>query len=350
MTQRNLSPYQMFRQLAEKHKPECSFNGKTKDDFNKWKKVALPKVLATLGDFPKRVPLNPELLIEWEHDGLIKQRWAIDTQEYLSVIVQVNFLPKLRKGGRHPALCCWHGHSQFGKESVMGNDSSDQRQADIRNRNYNYGHQMAQSGFVTFGIDWIGKGELDDAARPSYLNLAGDRDWCNLYYLNATMLGMSAIGINVTLGRAATDFVCTLPWVDADRLGVMGLSGGGTMTLWSTLCDRRFKASEIICYSSIWPRMGFRDLDYCGMQVAPGLFKLVDIPDAQGLIAPQPLLIDIGIHDTCFPVDDAMICYHKVETIYKAAGAAQKLELDLFPGEHAWGGHRSKDFFKKHLG
>lgn len=42
---------------------------------------------------------------------------------------------------------------------------------------------------------------------------------------------MTSISINVTHGRATTDVVCKLPGVDGERLGVMGLSGGGTMTL-----------------------------------------------------------------------------------------------------------------------
>jgi hypothetical protein len=209
---------------------------------------------------------------------------------------------------------------------------------------------MAQAGFVTFGIDWIGCGERNDNHKPHFRTQNGTRDWCNLYYLNATMLGMTSISINVTHGMAATDFACTFPFVDASRLGVMGLSGGGTMTLWTALTDRRMKAAEIICYSDLWARFGIRDLNYCGMQVAPGLFKLVDLPDLQGLLAPRPLLIDIGVHDTCFAMDNALECFRQVEAIYAAAGARDRLELDLFPGEHAWGGNKSEAFFQRHLG
>jgi hypothetical protein len=93
-----------------------------------------------------------------------------------------------------------------------------------------------------------------------------------------------------------------------------------------------------------------RDVNYCGMQVAPGLFKLVDLPDAQGLIAPRPLLVDIAAYDTCFIVDTAMQCYEQVKKIYRAAGAADCLELDFYQSEHAWGGNKSEAFFKKHLG
>jgi dienelactone hydrolase len=349
MSFRNLSPQGMFEKLALQHQPEYSFQGQSYQDFEAWQSTTLPAALATLGDFPGRVPLNPQLLAEWEHDGLIKQKWLIDVQEYLAATFLVNTPRGLASGERRPAILCWHGHGPYGKESVMGNDSTPELQDDIKRHNYDYGRQMAQKGFVTFAIDWIGAGERNDTNKPNWRNQDAGQDWCNLYYLNATMLGMTSLSINVTHGKAATDFACSLPSVDPRRLGVMGLSGGGTMTLWSALCDERFKAVEIICYSDLWAHFGIRDLNYCGMQVAPGLFKLVDLPDLQGLLAPRPLLVDIGAYDTCFKVDTAMACFDRVKQIYAAAGAAERLELDLFPGEHGWGGRRSEAFFRRYL-
>jgi dienelactone hydrolase len=231
----------------------------------------------------------------------------------------------------------------------MGNDSTPELRESIALMNYNYGHQMAQAGFITYAIDWMGYGDYDEATNYNGSRQAGGRDWCNIYYLHATMLGMTSLSINLQHGRAATDFACTLPGVDEGRLGVMGLSGGGAMTTWSALADPRFRAAEIICYSMLWQHMGLRDANYCGMQVAPGLYSLVDIPDLQGLIAPRPLLVDIGIYDAGFYVESALNCYHQVEAIYQAAGAADRLELDLFPGEHSWGGNRSIEFFARHL-
>lgn len=340
----------MFVKLAHEEIPKYSFKAKTTKDFEQWKAEALPKVLATLGDFPESVPLSPQLMAEWEHDGLKKQRWLIDVQKHLSAALQVNIPKDLREGEKRPAILCWHGHGQFGKESVMGNDSTSERRAAIQGANYNYGHQMAQHGYVTFAIDWIGVGERNDNAKPHFRSNNWGRDWCNLYYLNATMLGMTSLSINLAHGKAATDLACSLPFVDEDRLGVMGLSGGGTMTLWTALYDSRFKAAEIICYSNLFAYFGFNDLNYCGMQITPGLYKLVDLPELQGLLAPKPLLVDIGVYDTCFPIDESMACYKKVEEIYRTAGASDKLELDLFAGEHSWGGNKSVEFFKRSLG
>ena len=349
MSFRNLSPHHMFEQMARELRPQRTFSGATRSDFEQWKQETLPPVLATLGWSPEPVDANPRLLAEWEHDGLAKQRWLIDVQQHISATVLINYPEPPSQTIRRPTLLCWHGHGSFGKEPVMGNNSSADMRKDIQRFNYDYGHQMAKAGFVTFALDWIGAGERNDSHRPNARNHAGQRDWCNLYYLNATMLGTTSIAINVAHGRAVTDFVCGLPGVDPERLGVMGLSGGGTMTLWSTLCDQRFRAAEIICYSGLWPYFGMRDLNYCGMQVAPGLLQLAHLHDVQGLIAPRPLLVDVGAYDTCFKIDEAMECYRGVERIYAAAGCSQALELDLFPGEHGWGGNRSREFFSRHL-
>lgn len=203
---------------------------------------------------------------------------------------------------------------------------------------------MAKAGFVTFALDWLGAGERNDCRKPNHHHAPEANDWCNILYRHATMLGSTTLAFNIAHGKAVTDFVCTLPGVDANRLGVMGLSGGGTMATWSAVCNERLRATEIICYSDLWEIMGVRDNNYCGMQVAPGLYKLVDMPDLQGLIAPRPLLVDIGVRDTCFVVDSALECFRKVERISEAAGARDNLELDLFPGEHGWGGNKSVAF------
>jgi dienelactone hydrolase len=345
MKTRNLSPQKMFFSLAQEHRPKYRFQ----DDFPAWKAAAKEEVLATLGAHPESVPPDPELTLEWEDRGATKRRYLIDVGPGISAALQVNLPSPLRPDEPHPTILCWHGHGPWGKDTVMGNAGSPEVAEAIALHNYDYGQQMAQQGFVTYAIDWMGCGERSDSRKPHFLNIAEGRDWCNLYYLHATMMGTTSLAMNLAHGRAATDFVCSLPEVDSSRLGVMGLSGGGTMTLWSALSDSRFKAAEIICYSDLWALFGIRDINYCGMQVAPRLFSLVDLPDLQGLLAPLPLLIDIGAYDSCFQPDNAMECYRQLRAIYESADAADDLHLDLFPGGHQWGGRKSKEFFDKYL-
>ena len=342
----NLSPQRMFQKMAAEHLPSHAFQAGM--NFSKWKKETLPLVLATLGDFPERVAPEPELIAEWNDGPLRKQRWIIDVSKHISATLLVNY-PSNPTGTAAPAILCCHGHGPLGKDVMMGFGSGPEYEAQKAQYHYNYGVAMAERGYVTYAIDWIGFGDRNDNHKPNHLNNNYNRDWCNLYYLHATMFGMTSLGINITHGIAATDFVATLPGVDPKRFGVMGLSGGGTMALWMTLCDPRFLATEIICYSDLWEYFGICDLNYCGMQVAPGLYKLVDVPDLQGLIAPRPLLVDIGAYDTCFTLDSTMRCYNKVKNIYAAAEVPECLELDLFCGDHGWGDYKSESFFARWL-
>ena len=341
MHQRNFSPRQMFAEIAKRHVPTCRFSGTDHHSFLQWKEHTLPQVLATLGDNPETCPPNPRLLAQWEHDSLFKQRWLIDIHPYASTTFLINYPadPALLDNRQLPAILCWNGHDAQGKENIMGNHTL-----------LGYGHMMAKAGFITYAIDWMGYGDRSEESPRNGQSRQGEgKDWCNLYYLDATMLGMTSLSINITHAKLATDFACTLPGIDANNLGVMGASGGGTMALWTALCDERIKATNIICYSDLWADFGFVRHNYCGMQVAPGLFKLVDLPDLQGLLAPLPLLVEIGAYDECFPVGPAMDCYRQVEHIYNTAKAQENLELDLFSGPHGWGGNKSHTFFAKHL-
>jgi hypothetical protein len=151
-------------------------------------------------------------------------------------------------------------------------------------------------------------------------------------------------------GMCAVDYLSGLDFVDANRMGVMGLSFGGTMTTFLALSDERLKAADIICYSDRFSDFAIRDNNSCGSQISPGLFNLCDVPDLQGLIAPRAVLAEIGTHDECFLLDSAMSCWQEVEKIFSAAGVREKLDLDLFEGGHRWNGKKSVDFFRRWLG
>lgn len=297
---------------------------------------------------PRRVPLNAETIAEWEDDGLIKRRVIFDVEEGLSAIALL-FRPADARG-KLPGILACHGHGQFGKEAVMGDRSEPACMASIDSHNYDYGLQMAKAGFAVIAIDWRGFGERNDKFKPHFIDPAGpNRDLCNVHFIRASLLGMTLLGMNVNDGMCAIDYLCAQDFVNPERIGVMGLSFGGTMTTWMSICDERIKAADIICYSDRFSDFAIRDANTCGSQLTPGLYDLCDLPDLQGLIAPRPLLVEIGAYDRCFIIDSAMSCYREVEKIYTAAGARDRLELDLFDGGHAWGANKTGKFFHRHL-
>lgn len=345
---RNLSVHDHFQFLAANLRPQFRFAGNDQPAWRAWHEQLHSAVVASLGAVPPSAPLNPEIIVRWEADGLIKEKVIFDVEPGLSAEAYV-FRPAKGQGPWPGILCC-HGHGPFGKESVMGNRATRDMAATIEQHNYDYGLQMAQAGFVTIAIDWRGFGDRDDRRKPHFRDVTyGNRDQCDLHQIRAQILGRTMLGANVHDGRRALDYLTQLPYVKADRLGVMGLSLGGTMTTWIAICDPRIKAADIICYSDRFADFAIRDVNFCGLQITQNLYALCDVPDLHGLIAPRPLLVEIGVNDGCFRIESAMSCHREVEKIYQAAGAADKLELDLFQGGHAWGANKSADFFGKHL-
>lgn len=344
---RNLSIHKLFNQYASQHRPQFRFHGNSSADWRKWRDALRPPLLQALGRIPTSVPLNPELICQWEEDGLIKQKIYIDVEPGLSATAYV-FRPA-GKPGKLPAILACHGHGPFGKEAVMGVRSSAALAANISRFNYDYGLQMAKAGFVTMAIDWRGFGERDDREHSVLWKGPEGRDLCNLHYLRASMLGSTVLGMDIHDGKCAINYLCEQDYVDANRIGVMGLSFGGTMTTWMAICDERVKAADVICYSDRFAMFGMRDLNICGSQITPGIYELCDVPDLQGLIAPKPLLIEIGVHDDCFLVENANSCWEELRKIYAAAGVLERLELDRFGDGHRWGGNKSIPFFRKYL-
>ncbi|GAA2461546.1 alpha/beta hydrolase family protein [Agromyces soli] len=347
---RNLSPNAWLLDRARKHTPRFHFDPEN-TDVEAWREETLAAVLATLGQEPPACEPNPVLLGEIELDGFIQQRWMMDVEDGLSTIVAVNRPSGGTEESTWAPILCWHGHDMGGKEPIMGNRSTALLRSYADDDGYNYGAVMARHGFVTIGVDWMGHGDFDEQRkwRISSPQKGVEMDWCDTYYLNATILGMTPLGINIAHGKRVLDFVTTLPYVQDGPIGVMGVSGGGTMSLWSALADPRIAATEIICYSDTFPDFGVRDSNYCGMQITPGLFSLVDVSDLQGLLFPRALMVDLGFFDDCFMLESAGPCADRVEEIYRRAGASHRFRRQLFAAGHSWCDEQSADFFGEHL-
>ena len=79
---RNLSPQKMFLEMAKNNHPRYAFDGRK--HFTEWKAEARPEVLSTLGKFPEQVNPEAELIAEWVEDSVRKQKYLINTAEYIS--------------------------------------------------------------------------------------------------------------------------------------------------------------------------------------------------------------------------------------------------------------------------
>ena len=342
---RNLSMIEYFNRVSQKLHPRLRFAGSNRVDFEAWHGELLAEVKSMLGPMPAPAPLNAEIVWEAEQDGLIKRRIMLDTEEHMSVAVWL-FIPPAAFHNPLPAIVCNHGHGNYGKDSVMGIRSNNdaEREAEIKLCNYDYGLKMAQHGYVTLAWDLRVFGERGDEGDP----YAG-RDKCNVHFIRGSLMGINLLALNVFDHMRMIDYLQGLDFVDADKIGAMGLSQGGTMTTWASLMDERIKAADIIGYSARFTNFAIERANFCGSQYVPGLFAVCDVPDLHGLIAPRPLLAEIGLYDKCFLAEESLSCAAEVKKIYAAAGVPENYEVDAFPGDHQFGDNKAFGFFDKHL-
>ena len=344
MANRNFSMIEYFNRRSKDWKPALHFDGHTPCDWQTWRERALPKLLELLGEFPRKVDLNAEVVYAVEEDGLIRERVIFDSEDIMSVpcaVLRPTDMPADRRGR---AILCSHGHGPFGKEPVAGVCATPELRANIEKHNYNYGEQMARCGFLTLAPDLRNFGERGDGGKP-YPN----RDICNVNFLRGAILGVYTLTLNIWDMKCCIDYLETRPEVDRARIGMMGLSQGGTMTAFTTAVEPRIKAADIIGYVNPWERFGVNRANFCGSQIVPNIFQWFDTDDIAGLIAPRPLLVEMGVQDTCFPIESLHKGFEGIRRVYEAAGAADRLWADVHPGGHAFAGNKAFEFFERFL-
>lgn len=345
MVKRNFSPEYYYNLKAQKHRPVYHFTGKTPDEWRAWYSEAYDTYKKILGDFPVSVPLNPVVESVEDLGDIIRERVIIDAEENMSVPCYV-LHPKDMPGDKSgAAIVCSHGHGKFGKEPVAGVRATPEMVHDIEEMNYNYGEKMARAGFLTICPDLRGFGERSDGDDP----LGMTRDMCNINFLKGALFGSYPLTQNIFDITRCIDYLETRPEVNKERIGMMGLSQGGTMTTFASAFDKRIKAADIICYVTYFAGFAVRDTNFCGSQMIPNVYKYFDASDIAGLIAPRPLLIERGLRDRCFVYEDTTRGFTEVEKIYEAAGCRELLWSDVGDVGHAFCDNRAYEFFKKYL-
>ena len=344
MARRNFSMQAYWNNQVENWTPKLHFDNQTMD-WDSWHKAAHAKYMELLGDFPDPVPLDAEVESRVEDGDLIRERVVFNSEPYMSVPCQVLRHKTMAEDGSNAAIICAHGHGPYGKDAVAGLRASAALRANIEAHNYDYGLQMAKAGYLTISPDLRSFGERQDGR-----DVVPGRDPCNVNYLRGTMLNRWPLTLNIWDMKCCVDYLESRPEVDPKRIGMMGLSQGGTMTTWTVAAEPRIAVADTMGYINPWKAFAFERMNFCGSQIVPGIYAWFDTDDIAGLIAPRPLLLDMGIYDDCFFIHDLGKGYEGVKRIYEAAGVADRLWKHIHPSGHSWGGiERAAEFFGTYL-
>lgn len=191
-----------------------------------------------------------------------------------------------------------------------------------------YPVRLAERGYITFSPLLRTFGIRRGPERP----LVG-RGQVGATFLHALLTGQNLLTCDVWDVMRAVDYLHTRPEVDTERLACVGFSYGGLVAAVAAALDERLHAAIVSGLVTTLAERAF----HCAVRAwhcLPGLLEYGDLPEILGLIAPRPLLLELGKGDEHCPEMAAAAAYHRTASLYAAANAERALSCHVRPGGH----------------
>ncbi len=153
----------------------------------------------------------------------------------------------------------------------------------------------------------------------------------------ALSLGETMTAWRVADAQAGLSLLSGLEGVDPERLGVVGISGGGLTTLWTAALDTRVKAALVSGYFCT-AEQSIYIVDHCVDNYIPGLELILDTSDMAALVAPRGLFVESGTNDPIFKLEGFRQAVARARSIYSDLGIPDSFGSEEFEGGHEFHG------------
>ena len=323
-------------------------------NFKKWKKAARAKVFECMMTPPKAAAAwDMEVLGEEQRDGYKAQKIAFNINAY-SRITAYLLIPDGK--GPFPTVNALHDHGAhlfIGKEKMIRPFFTQEEQdapekqalcleilddADAWARqlydNQYVGDYLARHGYVVFSADapmWGERGRKEGVDRNKYDLIAG----------NMMMLGRDLSAFMTYDDISSTEFLASLPMVDAKRIGCVGCSMGAYRSWMLSALSDRIKAGASICWmittdAQLTRRFGRKENGGFANCI-PALRQYLDYPHIASLACPKPMLFISGTKDKLFPVPGVKDAFAEMHKVWKSQGVDNLLDTELWEIPHSCG-------------
>ena len=216
--------------------------------------------------------------------------------------------------GPFPAVINMHGHWSQGRLAAR-----------VQQR----GHLLAKSGYVCLCVDAFGSGER--GTRHGEYEYHGSNLGGSLMQFGETLMG-----IQVVDNMRGVDLLCSLPFVDATKIGATGGSGGGNQTMWLTAMDTRITAAVPVV--SVGSFQSYVMCLNCVCEMLPDGLTFTEESGVLALVAPRALKICNGLLDSnpAFAPAEMLRSLNEARKVYKALGAPDQLDCFIFNKTHGF--------------
>ncbi len=319
----------LYHQLVDSHLRQTPFDASSRPAFQAWQRKARRILRGIIGELPtEKIDFGLERRVVEEHSQYLVEELVYWTRPGLQASAYLLTPHKIELPA--PAVLCLHGHSRPGKDDTIDPDSA-----------YgNFARRFAAKGCIALCPEQIGLGGR---------TLPEDKVSYQVLIHGLNMLGHTLIGLRYWDLVRALDLLETMQQVDPKRIGVMGLSLGGEMTLFLAALQTRVRAASICGYLSSHLNT-FLDQPHCTCGHLRDLAKHFEHVDLAALIAPRPLFVDSGRQDPQFPSKDARAAVRQLRPIYELYEKPRAdLGIEVHNGAHQISGTRSIPWMLKQL-
>ncbi|MFN8595357.1 MAG: acyl-CoA thioester hydrolase/BAAT C-terminal domain-containing protein [Anaerolineae bacterium] len=306
------------------------------------------------------IPLAAQIERRWQSDDLIGEEvsWSVGygPRTHAYVIKPVRAKEPL------PALVALHDHSDFkfyGKEKIAdgpaGIAAGVQALRDIEYGSRSYVAALAREGFVVIAHDAFLWGSRcfpletmiaavgDQPIEPSpftdaapeiehYNTIAALHEHRVAKYCNA--LGTSLAGVVAYEDRIALNYLLSRSDVIADRVGCLGLSGGGNRAALLTATHDRIAATVIVGLMTTYEGLLDHNMSHTWMLFPFGWSRYGDWPDLAACRAPSPLLVQYDLEDDLFTEAGMRAADARLAAHYASVGQPENYVGQFYPGPH----------------
>ena len=210
-------------------------------------------------------------------------------------------------------------HISLGRPKFPGDEET------ISGGDRDFARQVIARGQAALVLDQRGMGERGGTEHGPA---------CQQPTMQALVLGTTILaGRCRDVSRAIDMVLAHFPQIDAEKIALMGNSGGGTTTFYAAALDTRIAAAMPSCaFSSYLASIGAQY--HCVCNYVPGIANDLDMGDLAALIAPRPLVIVSGKDDPIFPIDAAKEQFTITADMYAQAGVSDKARHVIGPEGH----------------
>ena len=322
---------------------KLQFHGSTPAELEAWQRDFSAKLDGLVGPHTPPKVWKVKLLSTREFADHTREELLLESDAAPSLPLYV-LRPKASAGARFPIVLCLHGHGEFGHDPVAGVDDTPALKEEIRKMNYDYGRQLVREGYLAVAPCFTPFGRRLDA-RPKGSHL----DACAVEFVRLMYLGRTLLGENLRDAMWALDYATARADALPDRVGCVGLSYGGRMTMMVSALDPRVRVAVISGALNVFQERIQSPGFSCGAQVIPGLLEFGDTPEIGSLIAPRPVIWEAGRQDPLMVPGWLEKASERIQRAYTAAVKAENFAVHRFDGGHVWNGETAVPLLAKVL-